>query len=172
MTRASQTQSFYSEFRVYIWGEPGRFTLYMLPIKNTDTEKRNECHRKESAATHSWPKGHCASALAIISSRKGQGGCLHFWGVCRLSWSLKMTIALTPELVISSQEKMIIEKWSDCNLFYHLSCRLREAESQDIKREVSTFYKRLQDCWLNWVRNKWLYHCQQEDIKEEEASSD
>ena len=24
-------------------------------------------------ATHSWPKGHCASALAIISSHKGQG---------------------------------------------------------------------------------------------------
>lgn len=126
-------------------GEPGRFTWSMLPIKNTDREKQNVTEKK-SAATHSWPKGHCASALAIISSRKGQGGCLHFWGVCRLSRSLKMTIALTPKLVISSQEKMLIEKWSDCNLFHHISWRLHEAESQDIKREVSTFYKRLQDC--------------------------
>lgn len=101
MTRASQTQSFFSEFRVYVWGEPGRFTRYMLPIKNTDREKQNECHRKESAATHSWPKGHCASALAIISSLKGQGGRLHFWGVCRLSRSLKMTIA--PDTNISDK---------------------------------------------------------------------
>lgn len=78
MTRASQTQSSYSEFSVE--GEPGQFTLYMLPIKNTDREKQNECHRKESAATHSWPKGRCASALAIISSRKGQGGLSTFLG--------------------------------------------------------------------------------------------
>lgn len=57
-----------------------------------------------------------------------------------------MTIALTPELVISSQQKMVIEKWSDSNLLRHLSCRLHETESQGIKREVSTFDKRLQDC--------------------------
>lgn len=57
-----------------------------------------------------------------------------------------MTLALTPKLVISSQEKTVLEKWSDCNLFRHLSCRLHGAESQGIKREVSTFYKRLQDC--------------------------
>lgn len=57
-----------------------------------------------------------------------------------------MTIALTPELVISSQQKVVIEKWSDSNLLRHLSCRLHETESQGIKREVSTFDKRLQDC--------------------------
>lgn len=28
-----------------------------------------------------------------------------------------MTTALTPKLVISSEEKTILEKWSDCNLF-------------------------------------------------------
>lgn len=141
-----------SALRVCAWREPGRFTLYMLPIKtNTKRKKQHECHRKESAATHSWPKGHCASALAIISSHKGQGVCLHFWAVCWLSWALKMTTALTPKLVINSEEKTIIEKWSDCNLFHHLSSQFHEAESQGIKREVSTFYKRLQDCRLNWV---------------------
>lgn len=66
-----------------------------------------------------------------------------------------MTLALTPKLVISSQKKTVLEKWSDCNLFRHLSYRLHEAESQGIKREVSTFYKRLQDCWLNLGSNKW-----------------
>lgn len=169
--RASQTQSLCSEFRAE--GEnhadsPG--TCFQLKIQTE--AKQNECHRKESAATHSWPKGHFATALAIICSCKGQGGCLCCWGVCRFSQGLRMTVALTPKLVMSSQQKTIIEKWSDCNLFRHLSCRFHEAESQGIKREVSTFYKRLQDCWLNWVRNKWLYHCQQEDIKEEGENSD
>ena len=62
-----------------------------------------------------------------------------------------MTTALTPKLVISSEEKTIIGKWSDCNLFHHLSCRLHEAASQGIKREASTFYKRLQGCRLKRV---------------------
>lgn len=60
--------------------QAGRFTVYMLPIKHRQREKQNECHRKESAATHLGPKGHCASALAIISSRKGQGGLCAFLG--------------------------------------------------------------------------------------------
>lgn len=42
-------------------------------LKYRQRKKQNECHRKESAATHSWPKGHRASASAIISRRKGQG---------------------------------------------------------------------------------------------------
>lgn len=103
-----------------------RRTCFQLKIQSE--AKQNACHRKESAATYSWPKGHRATALAIISGCKGQGCCLHGWGLCRFSEGLKMTVALTPILVINSQQRMIIEKWSDCNLFRHLSCRLHEAE--------------------------------------------
>lgn len=56
-------------------GKPGRFTLYMLPIKNTDREKQNECHRKESAATtlglkvivpQPWPLSPAAKVRGVV----------------------------------------------------------------------------------------------------------
>lgn len=81
-----------------------------------------------------------------------------------------MTLALTPKLVISPQERTVLEKWSDCNLFHHLSCRLHEVASQGIKREVSTFYKRLQDCWLHWGSNKWDPAANKETSKKKEKA--
>lgn len=41
-----------------------------------------------------------------------------------------MTVTVTPKSVTSSGWRMIIEKPRNCNLSYHLSCWLREAESQ------------------------------------------
>lgn len=72
MTRASHTQPFYSG--VLGGGEPGRPTPHTrFQLKIQTEAKLNDSHRKESAATHSWPKGHHATALVIIPSCKGQG---------------------------------------------------------------------------------------------------
>lgn len=85
MTRASQIQSFYSEFRV-CEGEPGRFTLYMLPIKNTDRRKSkmNVTEKKVLPPTlglkvtvpQPWPLSPAAKVRGVV--------CIS-GGVCRLS---------------------------------------------------------------------------------------
>lgn len=72
MTKASHPQPFNSG--VLGGGEPGRLTPHTcFQLKIQREAKLNDCHRKESAATHSWPKGHRATALVIIPSCKGQG---------------------------------------------------------------------------------------------------